>query len=224
MQTTTHKLNDLKKGVSIILLLLALTCSVSAQEVAGDSVTYENSDMQFSGNVTSVVKTDTLWHPDPKKATMLSAAIPGAGQIYNGQWWKVPILYAGIGTLGYFINWNNNAYVSYRNAYIDFVDDDPTTIRYEELFPTEDYVIDDDAWFEQTVENRRDAYRRDRDFLIICMIGVYALNVIEANVAAHLHDFDVSDDLSMKISPDLNYDFISRKPMVGISLKFNIHK
>lgn len=223
MQSTAQKLFDLKKALSI-LFILALTVSVSAQELAGDSVTYESSEMLFSGEVTSVVKLDSVWHPNPKKATMLSAAIPGAGQIYNGQWWKVPILYAGIGSLGYFIYWNNNSYVRYRNAYIDFVDDDPTTTRYELLFPTKDYVISDDAWFEETLENRQDSYRRDRDFLIICMIGVYALNVIEANVAAHLHDFDVSDDLSMQLAPDLDYDFMSRKPMVGISLKFTINK
>jgi hypothetical protein len=223
LQTTVQKLFDLKKALSI-LFILALTVAVSAQELAGDSITYERSEMPFSGEVTSVVKLDSVWHPDPKKATMLSAAIPGAGQIYNGQWWKVPILYAGIGTMGYFIYWNNNSYVRYRNAYIDFVDDDPSTTRYELLYPTEDYEITDDTWFEQTIENRRDNYRRDRDFLIICMVGIYALNVIEANVAAHLHDFDVSDDLSMQVAPNLDYDFMSRKPRVGVSLKFTLNK
>lgn len=223
MQSTAHKNNALKNLLTILLLSLTFTSIVSAQEAAGDSVTYESSELQFSGNVESVVKVDTVWHPDPKKATMLSAAIPGAGQIYNGHWWKVPILYAGLGTLGYFIYWNNDAYIRYRNAYIDFIDDDPTTTRYEEIIPP-DYDITDDAWFEATVENRRDNYRRDRDFLIICTVGLYALNIIEANVAAHLHDFDVSDDLSMKISPDLDYDIVAKKPMVGLSLKFTFNK
>lgn len=213
----------MKRTLSILFLLLSIASIVNAQEMAGDSVTYESSELQFSGNVESVVKADTLWHPDPKKATMLSAAIPGAGQIYNGHWWKVPILYAGLGSLGYFIYWNNDAYVRYRNAYIDFIDDDPTTNRYEEVIPP-DYIITDDEWFVKTVESRRDSYRRDRDFLIICTVGLYALNIIEANVAAHLHDFDVSDDLSMKIAPDLDYDLMARKPRVGVSLRFTINK
>lgn len=181
-------------------------------------------EIRLTGDTKSVVMLDSVWHPDPKKATMLSAALPGAGQIYNGHWWKVPILYAGIGTLGYFIYWNNTQYVNYRNAYIDFTDDDPNTTRYTEIFPTDDYVIEDDDWFEATVENGKDNYRRDRDYLIIGMVGLYALNIIEANVAAHLHDFDVSDDLTLKVGPDLDYDFMTNRPTVGISLKFNINK
>lgn len=224
MQAIAQKIYVLKKVLSI-LFILTLTVSVSAQELAGDSVTYESSEMLFTGNVESVVKSDSVWHPDPKKATMLSAAIPGAGQIYNGHWWKVPILYAGIGTLGYFIYWNNDQYILNRNAYIDFIDGDPNTTRYEELLQEGQDIDDfDPDWFEQTVENRKDSYRRDRDFLIICMVGVYALNIIEANVAAHLHDFDVSDDLTMKIAPELDYNFMSRKPVMGVSLKFNINK
>lgn len=223
MLYTAQKLFDLKK-ILYICFILTLTVSVSAQELARDSVASESNEIRLSSDAKSVVKIDTIWHPNPKKATMLSAAIPGAGQIYNGHWWKVPILYAGLGTLGYFIYWNNNSYVRYRNAYIDFVDDDPTTTRYELLFPTDDYEITDDDWFEQTLENRQDNYRRDRDFLIICIVGAYTLNVIEANVAAHLHDFDVSDDLSMKIAPDLDYNFMSQKPIVGVSLKFTINK
>jgi len=214
----------LKKTLAI-LFIIALAISVNAQDRSADSISYENDEMLLTGDVESVMKIDSVWHPDPKRATMLSAAIPGAGQIYNGHWWKVPILYAGMGTLGYFVYWNNNSYVRYRNAYVDFVDDDPSTTRYNEILQEGTSVDDyDDSWFEETVENRKDSYRRDRDFLIICMVGLYTLNVIEANVAAHLHDFDVSDDLTLKISPDLDYDFMSRQPMVGVSLRFNINK
>lgn len=213
------------KKTLAILFIIALAISVNAQDRSADSISYENDEMLLTGDVESVMKIDSVWHPDPKRATMLSAAIPGAGQIYNGHWWKVPILYAGMGTLGYFVYWNNNSYVRYRNAYVDFVDDDPSTTRYNEILQEGTSVDDyDDSWFEETVENRKDSYRRDRDFLIICMVGLYTLNVIEANVAAHLHDFDVSDDLTLKISPDLDYDFMSRQPMVGVSLRFNINK
>lgn len=223
MLSTAQKFIDLRHTFTIILCIVTFISSVSAQEASTDSAVFDNSELLLTADVIAQVEADTVWHPNPKKSTMLSAAIPGAGQIYNGHWWKVPILYAGLGTLGYFVYWNNNSYVRYRNAYIDFVDNDPTTTRYTEIVPP-GYVIEDEDWFERTVENRRDSYRRDRDFLIICTIGLYALNVIEANVAAHLHDFDVSDDLSMSIVPDLDYDFMARKPMIGVSLKFNINK
>lgn len=211
------------KNFLSILLLIALTCVVNAQQTAEDSVVYNSDELLITGETEVVSIPDSVWRPNPKKATMLSAAIPGAGQIYNRQWWKVPILYAGIGTIGYFIYWNNDAYVSYRNAYVDFVDDDPTTNRYEDVIP-EGYVITDDDWFEDAVENRKDSYRRDRDLCIICMVGLYALNILEAHVAANLYDFDVSDNLSMKIVPDIEYDFMSNQPMLGLCIRFNINK
>ena len=177
----------------------------------------------LTGEVATINLNDTVWLPNPKKATMLSAAIPGAGQIYNRQWWKVPILYAGIATVGYFINWNNSAYIRYRNAYLDYVDSDPSTNRYNLVLP-EGYVISDASWFESTLENRQEGYRHDRDMLIIAMTGIYVLNILEANVAAHLYDFDVSDDLSMHFLPRLDYNIFSQSATMGVSLKFTINK
>jgi len=210
----------LKKIIYVICLGFLLTAHLQAQE--SDSLFYDD-EPYLIGESEPLVSNDTLWYPNPKKATMLSAALPGAGQIYNRQWWKVPILYAGMGTLAYFIHWNNEAYVNYKNAYIDFVDDDPATTRYEKILP-DGYEITDDSWFESTVENGMDSYRRDRDLLIISLVGVYALNIIEANVAAHLYDFDVSDDLSLNLSPNLDYDFYHRNPRLGVSLTLNINK
>lgn len=197
---------------------------VKAQNSNDTTYSFENDSVHFAGSGEIVMLPDSVWRPIPKKATMLSAAFPGAGQIYNRQWWKAPIIYAGFVTLGYTVYWHNETYISYRNAYVDFIDDDPTTTRYEELFAEGTTADDfDDDYLEETFEDRKDSYRRDRDFYIICTLGLYVLNIIEANVAAHLYDFDVSDDLSMRIRPDVNYDFVADKPYVGLSLCFNMN-
>ncbi len=223
----------MKKLLFILSFIVFAIPAIQAQGVAqsGEEEHVQNQHQAHShdhqlgvyGDTVYVALDDSVWLPSPKKAAMLSAAFPGAGQIYNHQWWKAPIIYATMGTIAYFIYWNNDNYVKYRNAYIDFVDDDPTTTRYDEITP-DGYVISDDSWFESTVENRKDNYRRDRDLLIISLVGVYALNIIEANVAAHLYDFDVSDDLSLNVSPDFKYDWFNRNPTVGVSLRLNINK
>jgi hypothetical protein len=213
----------LKRTIGFLFILLTFGINCYAKDTLSDSIIYQNEDALLIGDLQPLVITDSVWHPDPKKATMLSAAFPGAGQIYNGQWWKAPIIFAGMGTLGYFISWNNKNYIRYSNAYLDFTDEDPTTKRYEDVIPP-GYQITDPSWFSSTLDNRKEAFRRDRDFMVVCLVGVYALNIIEANVAAHLHDFDVSDDLSMSIVPEMNYNAVNRSPTLGLGLTLNINK
>lgn len=192
-----------------------------AQVVDRDSVHYEQGRHVVSGE-RLVVDTLAKWMPNPKKAAMLSAAIPGAGQVYNKDWWKVPIIYAGLGTIGYFIYWNNDKYISYNNAYLDFVDDDPSTNRHLDLL--NGVEVTNEEWFKTTVENGRASYRRDRDLLIISLVGFYVLNVLEANVAAHLYDFDVSDDLSMQLRPSMGYNHFNGRASLGLTLCLNINQ
>ncbi len=207
----------------ILFIGLALGLpSIFGQDGSGDSITYVSGKHLVSGEKITV-DTSLMWLPNPKKATMLSAAIPGAGQIYNKDWWKVPFIYAGLGTIGYFIYWNNRSYVRYTNAYLDYVDDDPTTTRYTKILP-EGFDVSDSEWLETILESRRISYRRDRDLLIISMVGFYVLNVLEANVAANLYDFDVSDDLSMNMTPSLGYNSLNGNPTLGFSLIININK
>ncbi len=211
---------NLRKKIIILSLSLLLTGILKAQK---DSVILQDDNITLTAKTRSVQLDEAAWHPDPKRATMLSAALPGVGQIYNGHWWKAPIIYAGMGVLGYFVYKNNDLYVRYRNAYIDFVDNDPATTRYDEVIPP-DYTITDATWFANRLEYRKDKARRDRDLLIISMVGVYVLNIIEANVAAHLHDFNVSDDLSMRLTPKLDYDLAVSEPMIGLSIRLTINK
>ena len=164
----------------------------------------------------------------PKKAAMFSAAFPGLGQVYNHKWWKVPILYAGFAACAYGINWNNERYTLYRYAYIDLVDSDPSSRSYINTPLTipederEAYILSNKSYFESVFKSRRESFRRDRDLLIIVTIGVYVLNIIDANVDAHLADFDVSNDLSMNVSPVLFGDLSGTgNSTLGLSLKIN---
>ena len=154
----------------------------------------------------------------PAKATIMSAVLPGLGQIYNGKAWKVPIVYATIGTsVGFFIYFQNK-YQSFRRAYIDFNDQDPTTNYFEELLPSKqtDYSNQQISNF---VTANKDGYRRYRDWAILAVIITYGLNVLDANVDAHFLDYDINDNLSLHISPCfLGNDMYSQK--IGLNLCF----
>ncbi len=138
---------------------------------------------------------DTLdWRQrhSPTKATILSAVIPGAGQIYNRKYWKAPIAWAGLGTCIYFIQDNNREYQRYKDAYLAIVDGDPNT---QDEFNGQ-YSADQ-------VLNVTDTYRRWRDLSYISLGLVYMLNVIDANVDAHFVRFDISRDLSLGVGPSI---------------------
>ncbi len=143
----------------------------------------------------------------PKKAAIMSAAFPGLGQIYNRKYWKLPIVYGGLGTLGYLITFNSVQYSLYRKAYLAKIDDDPLTID-EYPFASEDGLL-----------QRLNQHRRTRDMLIAGAVLVYALNIIDASVDAHLFEFDVSDDLSLRIEPVLAPDFSSGSAYKGFGIK-----
>ncbi|MCG6186659.1 DUF5683 domain-containing protein [Maribellus maritimus] len=142
----------------------------------------------------------------PKRATLYSAILPGLGQAYNKKYWKIPFVYIGFGTIGYFIDWNNDYYQLTKRAYIHLRDDDPETTDYLKLRGIEYYDLEnatDKANLETALSKRQEYYRRNRDFLIISMVAFYGLNIIDASVDAHLFNFDVSDDLSLNWQPSM---------------------
>ncbi|MFD2247775.1 DUF5683 domain-containing protein [Pontibacter ruber] len=133
----------------------------------------------------------------PGKAAIFSAVIPGLGQAYNKAYWKIPIIYATGAVLGYFLIDNNNKYQDYRVALntrksggIDKYYDHPILGK---GLPNS----------EQALKYYRDYYRRNRDLTILLSVGAYTLNIAEAYVHAHMKDFDVSDNLSLRVQPDL---------------------
>ena len=145
------------------------------------------------------------------RAAILSAVVPGAGQIYNKSYWKVPVLYGGFAALIYFIDFNNKNYRTFKSAYLFRTDADSTTIDNYPGYTDDDLLV------------RKDYYRRNRDFCYILAGVVYVLNIIDAYVDAHLKDFDVSDDLSLRTHPYLNIDQ-NGTPVAGLSLCLKIKK
>lgn len=143
----------------------------------------------------------TTFTPDPSKATWCALVFPGGGQIYNHKYWKLPIVYGGFLGCAYALNWNNQMYSDYSQAYLDIMDDDPGTASYEDFLPPRYNVEANKDYLTRVFKNRKDNYRRQRDLSIFCFIGVYLLSVIDAYVDAELSDFDITEDLTVQIRP-----------------------
>lgn len=161
--------------------------------------------------------------PSPKKAMWLGIVLPGAGQIYNRKFWKLPIIYGGMVGCIYAMRWNNNMYTDYSRAYLDLMDDDPNTQSYNSFMHLGAQINDSNkSRYENIFKRRKDYYRRYRDLSIFCMIGVYAISIIDAYVDASLSQFDISRDLSLRVEPTVIRNQSSSNPISGSSLGVNI--
>ena len=169
----------------------------------------------------------------PHRATIYSMVLPGLGQIYNRQWWKVPILYGGLGTSVYFITVNNGYFKDYKAAYLQYSEyitakaQDPNTPLPENpawekfyLGNVEDFSPQQQTNFKNQLNNRKINYKRNRDLLYIVTGAIYALNIIDATVFAHFYDFEIDEDLSMTIQPSVSSSPVSGNT-VGVSLTIN---
>lgn len=142
------------------------------------------------------------------KALCLSL-IPGCGQIYNGQAWKVPIIYGAFAGLGYFIHYNYTRMVKYRDEYLYRVNhnDSPDLQEYA-AYPT------------SSIYSLYNSYNRDFQLMIILTAGVYALNLIDAYVYGHLYGFQIDDNISLNVSPGVQPTPVGLQPTLGLSLHF----
>ena len=129
------------------------------------------------------------FQPNPKKAGLYSALVPGLGQLYNRQYWKVPVVYVGLGVCAYFLVTNYNKYESYYNAYIG---------RINNPYPTDKYVTSYTTSELQQLANDNNKYL---DITALCTVIGYAMQVMDAVTGAHLKNFDMSRDISMKVQP-----------------------
>ena len=139
--------------------------------------------------------------PKPTKALWLSLVLPGAGQIYNRKYWKLPIIYGGFLGCAYALTWNQMMYRDYTQASLDIMDDDPNTKSYLDMLPPRYDITGREDQFKKIFKRKKDFYRRYRDLSAFCFIGVYLLSVVDAYVDAQLSEFDISPDLSMKVEP-----------------------
>lgn len=152
--------------------------------------------------IDSLQNKEPIVEHSPRKATIYSAVLPGLGQIYNRKYWKVPIVYGGFATLGYFINFNNEVYNTYRQAYSDIIDKDPYTNSFLYLNVNASLLLPENrADYTESLRRAKDNWRRNRDLVIIGTVVFYAVNIIDASVDAHFFNFDISDDLSINWAP-----------------------
>jgi len=174
----------------------------------------------YAQKLTGVTPYDTskaLIH-SPRKASFYSAVLPGLGQVYNKKYWKVPIIYAGIYALIYSINFNNKYYSKFKKAYIYRIDNDPNTNAEFDYFGQNTSIISSNDNYR--LLDFMDYYKRYRDLSILGLAGLYVLNIIDATVDAYLFDYDVSQDLSIKIKPTLINSPNSVNVGLSCSLRF----
>ena len=172
----------------------------SVQTVIMDSVAAKQGDIK---KAEKRAKRDwATWKPNPKRAMWLAIMLPGAGQIYNRKYWKLPIVYGGFIGCAYAMRWNNQMYMDYSQAYLDIMDNDSNTKSYEQFLHLGNAITEANIdRYKQIFKSRKDRYRRWRDLSFIVMMAVYAVSIVDAYVDASLSQFDISDDLSLRLEP-----------------------
>lgn len=161
----------------------------------------------------------STWHPEAKRAMWMALVLPGAGQIYNRKYWKLPIVYGGFVGCAYAMRWNNQMYSDYSQAYLDLMDDDPNTQSYNQFLHLGAKIDESNLQrYQQLFKKRKDKFRRWRDLSFFCLVGVYALSIVDAYVDATLSEFDISKDLSLKVEPTIINNERERNPFKANSL------
>ena len=153
----------------------------------------------------------------PSRAAFYSAVLPGLGQAYNKRYWKVPIVWGAIGTGTYVYLHNDGLYDRFRDAYkrrlAGFTDDEFWDLNKNDgVTPTSPDLSND------ALQDAQERYQRDRDLALLITIALYALNIIDANVDAHLKQYNVNEDLSLKMQPFLEVNPLTRDPNYGLAL------
>ena len=144
---------------------------------------------------------------NPKKASKLSAILPGLGQVYNKQYWKVPVIYGGYTVIGHYIKFNNEMYNEFKKALTYEIDDDPLTIN---PFPNISRT---------SLERNLEFWRRNRDMLIIFTGVYYLLNIADAHIFSHLNEFNTDNDLSVRLKPSI--EKVNSNNFVGLTLSIS---
>lgn len=196
-----------------------------------DSLTFTGKEEALAK---SVRKKDKKPH-SPHRATIMAMILPGSGQVYNGQWWKLPILYGGVGATVYGLSWNMKYYKKYRTAFVDYTDylnqleEDPDTpypsgASWDKLMlpgkTAENFSSAMRKRLQEQLKTKKDYYKRNRDLLYIVSGAIYALQIIDATVFAHFYDFEINEDLSLNLRPSTGFSPVSGGT-VGLTLTFN---
>jgi hypothetical protein len=188
-----------KRFISYITFFIFVSLSLNAQQNDSLRFAYKNDSMQSKRAVNKAI------YGNARKATIMSACFPGLGQIYNRKYWKAPVIYVALGGIGYWGVTNQIKYKYYSTNLKAIHDEDANTIN-ETLYSSDQLIT------------QKKYYQKYRDISIMLGALVYLVNIIDANVDAHLRTFDVSDDLSLQLNPYSNLDY-NNKLQAGLSLK-----
>jgi hypothetical protein len=207
---------------SLFVLILSISVSICSGQVKYGAVLFSTNPAEImplkptmfttigsSVNVYRVPVKDSNEVSSPKRAAIMSAIIPGLGQVYNDKYWKIGIIYAGAFGLGYGLKYNLDSMRRYQRSLSARIDTS---------------AVSQDIWYpsfsDAKVQNERDYYRKNRDLIIIGMVALYALQIIDANVDAHLREFDVNKDLALKVKPSIQYhSSFGVQPMCSFSFR-----
>ncbi len=140
----------------------------------------------------------------PARAAFYSAVLPGLGQAYNKKYWKIPLVYGAMGTSLYYYTWNNRKYNQYRDAYKNRLAG----------YNNDKFQYLDDS---RLIQAQR-FHQRNRDISLLLTVGFYILNIVDANVDAHLLQFNVNDNLSLH--PKIDQNDINYKTNLGLALNY----
>lgn len=210
-----------------LLISLLVSCvffqTLCSQEVNEEKAPSESDSLKTTLRENGVIMQDSLFEKKkainplaPSKAAFYSAAIPGLGQIYNKRYWKAPIVWGALGGSIYAYTWNNNNYQRFRTAFkrrkAGFIDDEFYDINGDNL------ETDPPDFDEGDLENQQERFQEDRDLWLVVSIALYALNIVDANVDAHLKQFNIDDDLSFDFEPYLDLNPITNDPTYGMAL------
>ncbi|WP_044403602.1 DUF5683 domain-containing protein [Lacinutrix sp. Hel_I_90] len=198
----------LNKPLITLLCFLCLGFSTEAQNEKNkkkDTTLGANKELKIAFDSTLVKQPiDPL---APARAAFYSAVLPGLGQAYNKKYWKIPIVYAALGTSIYFYTSNNKDYKRVREAYkrrLAGFEDDEFQGRFT-----------DDG-----LREAQKSLRRNKELSLLVTVGLYALNIIDANVDAHLLQYNIDDDLTLK--PHYKIDAFDNTGSLGLTLNFKI--
>ena len=208
------------------LFLLGLLTLLAFQKTEAQNVVFDTVGSTII-TADTVAKTTEAAKPEkskkltrPTKAAIMSACLPGLGQIYNRKWWKVPIVYAGLGGLGYFSYNNYSEYRSYLHAYEYKTGDLPEGVT---LTDYETQLAN--RYAESQLQTYKESYRRNFELFTILTTVWYGLNIVDAVVDGHLYNYDISDDLSINVDhylrPMETFAPMPQYAQVGLSFKFN---
>lgn len=193
----------------VLVFINFLFCSTSLHSAAQDSLA--NETITIADTIALVKKDSTAkkkFEPDPKRAGLFSALVPGLGQCYNRQYWKMPIVYAAMGTTVYLVVKRNNEYQRYRKAYVSRIADEANSDdEFQGILST------------AAIKQYQDEAKQNMDMMVVFTVIGYAGQIMEAIAGAHLRNFDISKDLSMQFRP-----VITPVNTFGVGLVVNFKK